>query len=121
MADPILDENIILALLDCAPKHENLARIQQGAVQALMDLYDRKVTREEFASAASPCLALFAQCSKLWVLHNIEDAFQLGDVNQASFDHARNGIQELLSKQIESVVGIVERLRQCPLSTDKVH
>jgi hypothetical protein len=121
MADPVLDENIILALLQCAPLQENLGRIQQGAVQALMDLYDRKVTREEFASAASPCLALFGQCSKLWMLGNIENAFRAGVVDQNTLDEARAAIQDLLSKQIESVVGVVERLRECPLTTDKVH
>jgi hypothetical protein len=121
MADPVLDEQWIIQLLNCSPSTENLARIQQGAVQALMDVYDRKVTRSEFADAASPCLALFGQCSKLWVLGNIEDAFNKGGVNQASFDHAREGIQAVLGKQIEHVVGIVKRLQECPTSEDKVH
>jgi hypothetical protein len=121
MADPVLDENIILALLDVAPDRENLARIQQGAVQALMDLYDRKVTREEFATAASPCLALFGQCSKMWMLGNIEENFRAGFLDQPTFDEARKALQFLLGKQMETVTGVVERLRQCPLSTDKVH
>lgn len=121
MADPVFDEEFIKALLKSTVCVDNVTRLQQGAVFALVDLYDRKVTRDEFTSAASACLALYGQLAKLWVLDNVEKVFDEGELDKSRFTIARASLQDLIRVQCEGVIDIVKRLQECPASGDKVH
>jgi len=121
MADPLFDEELIVHLLKTAVSPENVARLQHGTVQALVDLYDRKVTREEFTSSASLCLALYAQTAKLWLLSNVEDVYNEGALDTERFKLARDGLCDVIRKQSEGVIDIVKRLQQCPTTQDKLH
>lgn len=121
MADPKLDEDYIIALLRGAVVHENVARLQAGAMQALLDLYDRQATREEFINNASACCALFGQVAKFYMLKNIEVVHTEGSLDQQKFMEAEAGLQDLIRKQCESVIEIVKRLQLCPTSQDLVH
>ena len=121
MPDPILDEEMIIDLLRCPLKPETMMRIQAGAMQALADIYDRKVTREEFMEMASPCVALYAQACKLWLLHNIRRVYDTDDLTTARFEEASTGLEDLLRVQCETVIEIVKRLQLCPTSADKIH
>lgn len=121
MADPVLDEQQIIQLLKAPCTVEMVNILQSGAVQALVDLYDRKVTRDEFTAMASPCIALYGQCSKLWLLDNIKDVFMTGDLTAQRFDDAKNGLADVIRKQAETVIEQVKRLQLCPTSQDQVH
>jgi hypothetical protein len=121
MADPILDEAQIVQLLSCPIKAETIHALQGGAVQALCDLYDRKVTRDEFTSKAAACIGLYGQCSKLWILDNIRQVYESNDLDKARFDAAVSGLSDVIRAQAEVVIEIVKRLQQCPTSQDRVH
>lgn len=121
MADPVFDESCVIALLQSTARPENVARLQTGAVQALVDLYDRKATREEFINNAGTCIALYGQVSKLWMLDNIEAANADGVLDKNCFETARRGLEDLIRHQSERVVEIVRRLQQCPTSTDPIN
>lgn len=121
MADPVLDEDLIVSLLKSTISADSVARLQMGTVQALVDLYDRKVTRDEFTTAASHCLALYGQLAKLWLLTNIESVYDAGHLDKNNFKQAAAGLQDIVRKQCEGVIEIVKRLQLCPTSEDKVH
>lgn len=121
MADPVVDEDGIIALLRGAPVRDNVSRLQTGAVQALVDLYDRKVTRQEFLSAASQCLALYASVSRIELLGSIHDVFETGHLSEDSFKVAEEQLQQLIRLQTANVIELVERLKKCPTSKDIVH
>jgi hypothetical protein len=121
MADPILNEQEIILLLRAAASPDNVARLQTGAVQALIDLYDRKVTREEFLHSAAPCLTLYGSAAKLWLLENIHGVYAEGALDQERFTQAARGLEDLIRKQAESVIDIVRRMQLCPTSEDRVH
>jgi hypothetical protein len=121
MADPILDEDTIVALLKTPVSARNVNAIQAGAVQALIDLYDRKCTREEFVNLASPCIALYGQAAKLALLANVEIVYDSGDLDKERFNRARDGLIDLVRKQTETVIDVVKRLQLCAGSQDHVH
>jgi hypothetical protein len=121
MADPVLDEAHIIQLLRAPATVEMINILQAGAVQALMDLYDRKVTRDDFAAMASPCIALYSQTAKLWLLHNIQDVFDGGDLTHERFVVASEGLSEIIRKWAEVVIEQVKRLQMCPGDKDVVH
>lgn len=121
MADPILDEDMIVTLLKTPVSVESVNVLQHGAVQALIDLYDRKCTREEFVNLASPCIALYGQASKLALLANVEVVFDHGDLDKDRFTRARDGLVDLIRKQTETVIDVVKRLQLCAGTQDHVH
>ena len=121
MADPQLDEDYIKALLSSPVSLDNTDAIQSGAAQALIDLYDRKVTREEFMNMAGVCLGLYGQCSKFWLLHSVKGVFEQGNFNDQSIKDAEIGIEQLIRAHAERVIEIVKRLQLCPTSKDPVH
>lgn len=123
MADPVLDEDMILSLLQSPPgsSPDALARLQAGSLQALCDMYDRKSTRDAFGQGASAAVALYGQTCKLWMLMNIKDAFNNGDLDIARFMEAEHGLLELIRKQSLTVAEIVSMLKACPTSQDSIH
>jgi hypothetical protein len=121
MADPILDEDGIRYLLKAAVSPDNVSELQAGAVQAMIDLYDRKVTREDFVEMLAPAIALYGSVAKLWILSSIESVFDGGDLTKERFNTARIALSDLVRKQAETVIDHVKRLQECPTSQDKVH
>lgn len=121
MSDPLLDEDGIVQLLQSPIEVDNIHRLQAGAMQALLDIYDRKVTRQEFINLSSPVVALFGQAAKYWMLNNIKMAHDERLLDDNQFQIAESGMQDLMRKQCETVIEIVRRLQSCPTSLDKIH
>lgn len=119
--DPRLDEDVILQMLDAPLSVDSIDVIQAGTARALLDMYDRGMTRQEFCENASACLALYAQCAKLWLLKNIETAHGQQPLTEASFREAHDGIIAIMKLQVGGVIDAVKRLQQCPTSEDPVH
>lgn len=120
MANPILDEDGILMLLQRPILPENVNALQAGAVQAMVDLYDRQVTREEYCELLTPCLTLYGQASKLWILENIYRVHKEHGLDELRFKQAAEELAAIISKQIDEVVAIVKRVKQCPTSEDTI-
>lgn len=121
MADPVLDEDYIERLLTSPVGINYTDVLQTGAVQALVDCYDRKVTREEFLNAAGACLTLYGQNAKLWMIHTIKEKFNEGTLTHEHFREADEAFVHLIRRQAEQVLEIVKRLKLCPTSKDPVH
>lgn len=121
MSDPVIDEEEIIALLKAPVSPETVARLQQGAIQALLDIYDRKVTRDQFIDMASPCIALYGQMAKLWIMANVRMSYYHGDVDEVRINAAIDGLEKLARVQAESVIEVVKRLQMCPTSQDRIN
>lgn len=124
MSEPVLNEDVIMQLLSqpVTGSPTNVEMLQQGIAQALADLYDRGVTRDEFISGAALCLGTYAQTSKLWLLENIRSVHdEGGGLDTAKFDYARDGIISIIRNQLVQVKALVTRLMECPGKGDKVH
>lgn len=121
MVSPLLDEDWMITLLRSPPNAEMVDRIQAGAAQALIDLYDRKVTRDVFLEQATPCFALYGQCAKLWLLKHIKNVYDEGSLDASAFAKAEQGLSELIQRQSEEIINLVQRLKMCPNDEDRVH
>ena len=93
---------------------------EEISVQALADLYDRKVTRDEFGTQASVCIGLYGQCAKLWMLKNIKDCWDHDGLDADTFAVAGEGLSNMIRLQAEQVIEQVKRLQMCPTSADIV-
>lgn len=120
-SDPLLDEDGILMLLNAVISPATTNALQAGAVQTLLDLYDRKVTRAEFCEHGSECLALYGSVAKLWMLNNIHEVFAEHGLTEDKFAHAERQLVELIRKQTTTLIEQVKRLQACPTSQDQIH
>ncbi len=95
--------------------------IQTAAIQALLDLYDRKVTRDEFINNAAPCVTLYGSCSKLNLLESVREAYIDGELSPEKMGNSETALCDLIRKQCEAVIEVVKRLQMCPTSRDSVN
>ena len=120
--DPLFDEDHIIHLLQSPVKVENIDLLQAGSVQTICDLFDRKVTREEFIAGLALGLQLYGMLAKLWLLDNIESLTKQfdGHMPQEKWDAARSQSLMVITEQRVSMIDLVERLKQCPTSKDPI-
>lgn len=124
MADPILDEEHILEVLglptDASPS-ATCARLQTGALMALIDAYDRRATRDQFIVIASEALALHTIAGKSLMLASTHELFREEALTEASFLTASASAADITSGKVAALIEIVQRLSKCPTTKDVVN
>lgn len=122
MVSPILDEDWIKKLLQHPPTTENIGALQAGALQCMLDMYDRKVTREEWVENHSKCVTLYTQVAKLYLIEHVHnDLFKNNLLSEETFVNAENALMDLIRVVADDLIGIMKRLELCPRTEDKVH
>lgn len=119
--DPQVDEDYLIGMLG-APINTNTTDIfQSAAMGVLIDLYDRKVTRDEFIASISPCAAMYAQAARLDGLNNIKAVFDAGHLNPASFDDAGKFLTDNIRRYGDRLIAMLKLLKECAGSKDPIH
>lgn len=121
MADPIFNEQAIIELLAVPVNVEYANALQAGTVQAIIDLFDRDVTRDELLTALEPALHLYAYVEKMKTLRSIKTVFDEGTLSADKFDVATSQVSERVRQLCMQVTEIMKRLQQCPTSMDIIH
>lgn len=121
MADPVLDEAAIVEMLKQPMTQETVVILQSAVMQAMLDMYDRKVDRSEFINHGSLCVTTYAMLSRTYMLRSIYELYAAGDLSEARFDKALADIHQLVTRQCEQIGAFVLRMQECPTSADKVH
>lgn len=119
--DPIFDEEAICRMLKVQVNDDTLPILQNGCVQALIAMYDREGSREEFTAHASNCLALYGSISRLYILNSMRHLHSGEQLDAGSFINADNDLKSLVRKQAETVYDTMDRIRQQPTAEDPVH
>lgn len=121
MADPLLDEAAILEDLQMPVTEDTVIQMQRACCAALFDCYDRKVTRDQFVTMTSACLALYGALHKLFIINNVKASFHRDEITapnlKVTIEAAENKVRSLCG----NVQHVMELLIQCPTSQDKVH
>lgn len=120
MADEPL-EDLLVEMLSVPVSVQTIGTIQTGAVRALVNLYDRKVTRDEFCVMAAPLIELHTQSAKLWILHNIHAVYVEGDLDETRFKEAHDGLTKLITAGVERAIEIVKKTRECAQPGDAIN
>jgi hypothetical protein len=121
MADPIFDEQGIIDMLSVPVAREYSQALKAGAAQAIIDMFDRKVTRDEFCKALEPVLNLYSYVGRLQMVGSIRDTFDKGELTPMAFDDANKQLSEFIRQSCLVTIETVKRLKECPTSGDKVH
>lgn len=121
MSDPILDEQEILQDLHTPVSPETVARLQMAVVGAMCDIYDRKVTREQFCAMLGPCITMYGALSKLHTIDKVRTALRAGEVTEENLNATITASEDRLRTYIGAVRGVMKQLMECPTSEDKIH
>lgn len=121
MADPILDEQVILEDLHTPVSPESTRLLQKAVIAAMCDLYDRKVTRDKFCAMLGSCLNMYASCTKLYTLDAMRTAHRDGQVSEENLNVTITAHEDHLRTYVGAVRGIMRQLMECPTSEDKIH
>lgn len=120
-ADPIVDEEFMIEALSTKVSPQTIARLQIGAMLLLVDAYDRKTTRMEFAQIADAAVKAYAQTAKLWLMTNIKEASDGGFLDADHIDEAQVALIAHVADLTHTARELACLLKQCPLKDDKVH
>ena len=122
MADPVYDEDAIIDMLKTLPGPQQTVPVLQNAcLMALLDLYDRKADRMFFAQHAGMICTTYAMLSRTWMLMSMHDIFENGNLTEATFNKAHADIIQMVTENTEQIIAMVQKLKECPTSEDKVH
>jgi hypothetical protein len=118
--DPVFDEGHIIELLSIPASVDNIDDLQSGVVQTLCDLYDRKVTRDEFIGGAAVVLQCYGQLAKFWLLDHINGLYLSGVLTPEKFSTAYEQSRAVITEQKRQLANLVARLKECPTSKDPI-
>jgi hypothetical protein len=119
--EPLIDENATLLMLRQPVTMDTLPYIQSAALQVLVDLYDRKVTRENFGLYAGRCVGLYATLAKLAVLANTRYFLDQDKLTAENIDASAEKLIEASTKMTSQVEKTLALLMECPTPQDPVN
>jgi hypothetical protein len=119
--DPYINEAGCIQMLQQEITPEFLPYHQNAALQVVMDLYDRKVTREEFARNAGVAISFYATLAKLYVVEQTRDMSAAGTLTLDAIDTSATKLTEIAAGKAVQLARFMELLSQCPWSEDAVH
>ena len=120
MADPVLDENLIIDLIETEPTPDSVMRLMAGATMLLVDAFDRRITRDAFVAIAHTALALHSYASQYGGVVNTRRLLRAGTLDDAVLTSSLDSATKLLEYHTGIALKQAHLLRECPLSTDKV-
>lgn len=121
MADPLINEPLCLMMLQQEINDETMPYMQNAALQVIMDLWDRKVTREEFAKSCGVAIMLHSTIAKLYVIAQTRELTVTEKLTLETIDTSTARLTEFATDKRVALGAIMERLMQCPTSEDSVH
>ncbi len=120
MADPILNEDMILAGL-CAPASLDTAdQLQEASWMSIANAYDRKIEREPFVKLISAAMTMNNNLGRLLVTVRVRDMLERGKLTKEQLDEAAASLIGYSESARVDLYKLTELVAQCPTSLDKV-
>lgn len=121
MADPLLDERLILTMLNVPVSLEVAARLQHASLMALVDAYDRKLERESYIALAGAALELHSAAGKYKIMSSIAALQKDNKLTVEEITSSQTELDKHATKLLSNLTALFERCAMCPTSEDKVH
>ena len=119
--DPYINEAGCIFMLQQAINQETQPYHQNAALQVVMDLYDRKVTREEFARNAGTAIAFYATLAKLYVVEQTRTMLAAETLNMEAVGKSSIMLTEIATEKAAALTKIMTLLSACATTRDAVH
>lgn len=121
MADPLIDEQLLLALLELPSTADNSSRLQQGVLNSLADAYDRKIKRDNFLDVALAALTIKDALGRQQIMRSVDDHYRSGTLNQKLLDEAIEGLTKTVELERHKLYAYMRAISLCPTSKDTLN
>jgi len=119
--DPQINEAGCVFMLQQEINAETLPYHQNAALQVLIDLYDRKVTREEFLHHAGIVVTFYSTLAKLNVIDQVRAMTITNTLTLETVDTSHVKLHEIAAAKAAMLSKFMTLMAQCPMSDDVVH
>lgn len=111
----------MMALLSLPATEANSAKLQQAALLALVDGFDRKLLREKYIEVAELTLGLKDAIARQSVVGSIDELFRAGDLTQEEMDTALTALDRMVERSRINLLEAMANVVRCPTSADTVN
>ena len=119
--DPQVNEEGCLYMLQQEVNRETIPYLQNAALQVLMDLYDRKVTRNEFGRHAGTAISFYSTLAKLNVVEQVKDLIAVAPLDPVALANTNAELIRIATGKAASLAKCMELLQHCAASQDTVN
>lgn len=121
MANPIMDEDMLLEMLACQMNYDNTARLQSAALYAVVAAHDRQCTRDEFIALMESAMGVHSYVGKMSMMTQIRQNFTEKQLDLEMIDRSLENLISYGNSSQANLRAFLTRMVQCPTSLDKVH
>lgn len=121
MPDPQLSEEIIMDALGAIASPVSAERLENGAVLAIVDCFDRRINRDPFITAVTNACMLHDSLGRL---HFANAMMLMWKQEKLSIEELEKAVKRLTERAEDSrnrLIKEMELVVQCPLEADKRH
>ena len=119
--DPQVNEEGCIFMLQQAINIETLPYHQNAALQVVLDLYDRKVTRGEFARGAGTAISFYSTLAKLNVVEQIKVLLVTAPLDPVKLANTTEELTRIATDKAAALAKIMTLLSACATTQDAVH
>lgn len=120
MADPILNESMILVGLSPPASLENIDQLQEASWLSIANAYDRKIERDEFIKLISAAMTMNNNLGRLQVTVRVREMMERNKLTKENIDAAATQLIGYSEVARLELYRLTELVAQCPTSLDKV-
>src|ERR1017187_10411541 len=121
MADPIIDERMLLDAIDVPVSLATVECLQSGSLMAAVNAFDRKLERGPYIELTASAFSLHTHLGRLHMTARISEIFKQGKLTQARLNDAEMELLAFCETERVSMRKLTGLVAQCPTSNDSVN
>ena len=121
MADPIIDERMLMETIAVPVSLAMVERLQSGALMAAINAFDRKLERGAYIELTASAFSLHTHLGRLHLVARINEIFKQGKLTKERLAEAELGLIGFCESERVAMRGLTGLVAQCPTSNDIVN
>jgi hypothetical protein len=121
MADPIIDERMLMDTIDVPVSLGAIERLQSGALMAAINAFDRKLERSAYIELTASAFSLHTHLGRLHIVARINELFKQGKLTKERLAEAEQGLIGFCESERVSMRNLTGLVAQCPTSNDSIN
>ena len=121
MADPMINERMLVDTISVPASLENIERLQSGALMATINGFDRRLQREPYIELAAAAFSLHTHLGRLHMVARIKELFNQEKLTKERLNDAEEQLIAYCEHERVALQKLTGLVVQCPTSADPVN
>lgn len=118
---PRIDEAYIMQALDRVSSPLAFNALVTGAHLSIIDGFDRQIDRDPYNSLVEDAIALVNMGSRLHAVNAMLRMMEKGTLTREKMEEARVALTKQAEIHRTKLMGLMDKVRQCPTLYDQIH